>query len=50
MKNKINKSEKYWKSFENTGKIEDYIIYRSHKKKEEQYERTIKEKGDYSQF
>ncbi len=39
-----------WDKFMTTGHIEDYLNYKFAKKKEEAYENTDKETGNYSKF
>lgn len=41
-----NNSKNYWEKFTSTGKVEDYLNYKNSKKKEDNHETIIKEKGD----
>ena len=40
-------AKQYWDKFATTGRIEDYLNYKFTKKKEEAYETSDKEKGNY---
>lgn len=46
----VEKSKDCWRKFTTTGKIEDYLSYKFAKKKEEAYEKNIKEKRSNTEF